>query len=643
MAKGDTREQRTAAYTFRGRLCGLICPECIEPLSGVNVRLYRHTTEPNVAALAVASPKDTFAILTDDQVRAKASSLIAEAVTDANGNFAFELGSKQGYQGEAFEVDVYCGTVPRRKPRPNPPPPVQFSITTVQPAWRGSAESGFAGGWEYCLPARYWCAIRARFGAWTICGRLSTCTGNAPIQAATVRAFDADWLQDDPLGVAVTDAGGHFRIDYATEDFEKTPLSPFINFELVSGPDVYFTAELGGQLILNEDRSIARTPARENIGHCFCVKLCSDKVQPPPPDKVPHWQKVWDFDIHPFAPDPSSAFSVEGYAGGPSISYVMWGGIPLRGNCPLRNVAAPANSLEYRFVIGEWTWPGGGDGDPTMLPSVPPASLNPVTQIFATTVGYVFYTNGFGLPDSAPVDITNADVSADGWIKIDNKAVTVNMRNPLGSTATVFVSEANFLRTFELETMNSAVISAAHAVRMPAGLPKADAGRSLTTAEQEPVRRYRLQFEVRDSNTHANVYTETLDSVVIDNRAVVLALDLEELRVNACNPLAGAANVHILYTVDHPHLNNFSVQISNNSGVVHPAPPLPNGSFLPGPNFLFRGGAGGPHHVSAGGQPDGGVAVGIGGDPPCAYAVTLSWLTRHYSATSHSTQILYCK
>ena len=637
MARVGTREQQASRFTFRGRLCGLICPECLEPMSGVKVRLYRHTTEPRVAALAVASPKDTFAILTDDQVSAKASSLMAEADTDANGNFAFELGGQGGYQGEAFEVDVYCGTVPRRKPRRNPPPPVQFSITTVQPSWRGTREDGFAGGWEYCLPARFWCAIRARFGAWTICGRLTTCAEHVPIPAATVRAFDADWIQDDPLGSALTDASGHFRIDYTTEDFEKTPLSPFFNFELVSGPDLYFKAELGGQAILDEDRSIARTPGRENVGHCFCVELCSDKVQPPPPDKLPHWQRVWDFDVHPFAPSPASAFSVEGFAGGPANSYVMGGGIPLRGNCPLRNVAAPANPLQYRFVIGEWTWPGGGDGDPTTLPSVAPASLNPVTQIFVTTVGYIFYTNGLSLSDSAPVNITNADVAADGWIKIDGTAVTVDMRD--GTTATRFVSEANFLRTFELETLNSEVISAAHPVRMPGGLAKADAGRSLTTAEREPIRRYRLQFEVRDATTLTGVFTETLDSIVIDNRPVVVALDLEELRINACNPLAGAANVHILYTIDHPHLNNFGVQISNNSGGVHPPPALPTGSFLPGPNFFFRGGAGGPHNVGG----TGGVPVGIGGDPPCAYMVTLSWLTRRYGDTGHSTSIMYCK
>src|SRR5215475_8186471 len=101
-------------FIFRGRLDGGLCSECCESLSFVTVRLYRHAPDTNVTALAVASPSDTLVLLTDDQVQAKAGLLLAETKTDANGAFAFELGDKQSYRGEAFEVDVYCGTVPHR-------------------------------------------------------------------------------------------------------------------------------------------------------------------------------------------------------------------------------------------------------------------------------------------------------------------------------------------------------------------------------------------------------------------------------------------------------------------------------------------------------------------------------------------------
>lgn len=627
-------------YIFKGRLCGFICAECPEPLSNVKVRIYRSAAEADVTARAVANPKETFAILDEEALRGRESLLIAEADTDAQGNFSFDLGEKGNYDGGAFEFDVYCGTVPRFKPpKRNPPPPVQFTITTLQPRWR-ETEGGLVAIYDYCLPYRFWCAIRARFGAWTICGRLTTCKEpKTPIPGALVKAFDADWWQNDSLGSAVTDATGRFRIDYTTADFKVTPFSPFINIEFTSGPDVYFTAELGGINILNETQADGRRPGRENIPHCFCVELCSDEVQPPDPEDIPHWQQVEIFDIHPFPY--SSGFSAEGYAGGPANSFVFGGGVTLKGNCPLRNIAAPANPLEYRFLIGEWTWAGGAE-DPNAIPTIPPVPPPvppPVAPIASTLVGYVFYTNGLGLGDSAQVNIDASDLSADGWIKIDGKAVTVDMRD--GTTSVINVNTSNFLRTFDLFVLNSPAITSAHLPKMPGGLPIGDAGRSITNAEREPIRRYRLTFEVRDSVTFASVATDTLDSIVLDNSPVIVALDLEELRTSACNPVSGG-QVHILYTVDHPHLRFFSLGISNNTGTVHPPPPLPNGNFTPPPptgNYLFRGGAGGPHQPGN----NGGFAVNIAGDPPCAYRVSLGWQTRRYGDTGTGTERLYCK
>ena len=119
-----------------------------------------------------------------------------------------------------------------------------------------------------------------------------------------------------------------------------------------------------------------------------------------------------------------------------------------------------------------------------------------------------------------------------------------------------------------------------------------------------------------------------------------MALNLVELQANACNPLGGAAHAHVQYTLDHPHLRHFDVTIWNNGGTVHPPPAhsgsptvaMPSGDFTAG-SFFFRGGASGT----------GGVAVNISGDPPCAYSVTLSWLTRHWQASTQSVPILYCK
>jgi hypothetical protein len=88
------------------------------------------------------------------------------------------------------------------------------------------------------------------------------------------------------------------------------------------------------------------------------------------------------------------------------------------------------------------------------------------------------------------------------------------------------------------------------------------------------------------------------------------------------------------------------VIIRNNNGTVHPPPvfsgsptiAMPDGDFTPG-SFFFRGGASGPH-IPGG---TGGVAVAISGDPVCAYAVKLSWLTRQFGDSGSDTEILYCK
>ncbi len=631
------------AYVFRGRLCGYICSECPEDLANLTVRLYRNSAQQNVTALAVADPKDTFAILSDEQVKAKASSLIAETKTSENGSFTFELGDKQKYGGEAFEVDVYCGTVPRLKPGPRPPQPLQFSITTLQPAWRGSVEGGLTAIWDYCIPYRFWCAIRARFGAWTICGRLTSCQDGSAIPGATVSAFDVDWIQDDPLGSGVTDTTGRFRIDYVTADFTRTPFSPFINVECVSGPDIYFRAQLGSDVILDENRSVGRSPGRQNVGHCFCVELCTDKVTGGCGVSCqPHWQKVWDFDIHPDAGQIGSQFSTEGYAGGAAASYVFGdmnykAGVLLRGNCPLVNPANTSNKLQYRFVIGEYSWSTFPD-DPTTIPSVPPGSLGPVTQIRSTTVGYVFYIDANGFSSSADVNITSADIDVNGWITpILGRVVSVDMHN--GTFANVTVTDLNFLRTDELIVLNSSVITAAHAAKMPAGLPQTEAGRPLASNEKEPVRRYTLQFEVRDADAagQPTIFIDKLSSIVLNNSSPILALDMEELFLNLCNPLGGATTAHVLYTVDHPHLSSFSLAINNNITVVHS---LVSASFPPA-GFFFRGGNSGPHN----GTFTGGLAVDVSADPPCAYRVNITWSTRHYPTGlgDDKPEVLYCR
>jgi hypothetical protein len=302
-------------------------------------------------------------------VSEKESLLIAEAETDEHGNFSFELGDGERYSGEAFEIDVYCGNVPRGlKPRNEPPPPVQFSITTLQPMWRRT-QDGAVAFFEYCVPARYWCAVLRRRRLWVICGRLTTCERpQLPIAGAEVEAFDADWLQDDSLGTATTHADGRFHIYYTRPDFEETLFS-WINFELVGGPDVYFVVKFAGTPILTEGQAAGRAPGRSNAGTCLCVELCTDNRPHTPPEKLPHWTKVAGrFNVQDDLLTPADNFLPEGYAGSPAEAYVFGGGVMLNGNdnsspVALVNVAqllsnacspimsGPTASIDIRYTV----------------------------------------------------------------------------------------------------------------------------------------------------------------------------------------------------------------------------------------------------------------------------------------------------
>jgi len=260
------------AYIFRGRLGGFICTQYPEALANARVRLYRNRPEQSVTLLAVANPEDTSVILTDKQVNEKESFLLAETETNNDGVFVFELGEKQNYRGEAFEVDVSCTTMPQQKIGPNLPPPRQFSITTLQPLWRQS-DTGFLWVWDYCLPTRFWSTIRSLFGAHVICGHVTIHSTQEPVPYVIITAMDANWF-DDPLGAGMTNEVGIFRIDYTHRSFLATLIPQLTSAQPdASGPDVHFHIQLGTTTLLDEPKSRGKQPDRTHVGSCFCVDL----------------------------------------------------------------------------------------------------------------------------------------------------------------------------------------------------------------------------------------------------------------------------------------------------------------------------------------------------------------------------------
>ncbi|PYS88958.1 MAG: hypothetical protein DMF64_18820 [Acidobacteria bacterium] len=565
------------SYIFRGRLCGYICAECFEPLAQVKVRLYRSAVAEEVTARAVASPKETFALLDDEQIAAKKSLLIAETDTDEAGNFSFELGQKQQYEGGAFEVDVYCGTVPRpRQPR-KPPRPRQFTITTLQPRWRVTADENALYYWDYCLPYRFWCYILGLLGLWTICGRVTTCDKqHVPIVGVKVRAFDADWWQDDELGSAFTGTDGKFRIDYFTEDFLRTPFSPLINVELTGGPDLYFKIEdAGGTVLLSEPSSRGRDVDRENVGPCFCVDLCVD-TQIPPPFKNPLFTHVGDFhilaDINAGTGLTNSA--VLGH-GGPK--YAFFGGMKLKGFCPKTSPIGPAQPMRYRFRYATLA-------DPANLIAITGDKVVPVLvgsrliqwKPFSNTLEWVFqsiYVQGSGAtPDPTPTPggpgpwgFPPAHVivpDANGWINVDQNGLDDGFYGPL------------------IRFDSNKVVATAVA-------PGDGAGNAVSSPKNGvPIR---IVFEAGPVGGVAT-FSNELTNVFINNWIEVNLVDLTEFHggggTDACSQLLNALD--ILYTADHEQLASFAVGISSAAAIPGAPLTLPSGT---GP----RGGSGTKH------------------------------------------------
>ena len=202
--------------------------------------------------------------------------------------------------------------------------------------------------------------------------------------------------------------------------------------------------------------------------------------------------------------------------------------------------------------------------------------------------------------------------------------------------------QVGFLRSGLLMHMDSVAVTSRHASRRPAwASDPTQAGRALTPAEQEPIRRYRMVFQVRDAVTNTDVWVDVLDSIVFDNSAPVMLLNLEELMSNECNPIAGLNEIHLRYTVDHPHLSVFNMDIQHNYHVtVHssaaPFSDMPHGEFPTAPpDYAFRGNSSG---MAAGTGP-----IDIHDDPICAYAIHLSCTTRLLHTGSPTIEVLYCK
>ncbi len=551
-------------YLFKGTLKGALCRDCIEPLVGLTLKAYRIAADRDATAMAVAHAKDTFAPVDAAAMSAKASQLLAEAVIDDAGNFALDFSQSPSYNGGAFEVDLYCGTVPHLPPGPKPPTPLQFSITTLQPMWRDVGDARVAA-WDYTIPFRYWCGVRSRFGAWTICGHVVHCETKAPIGGVRVRAFDVDWLQDDALGSGITDGSGHFRIDYSAADFKKTIFSPSINLEWTGGPDLYFRVEtLSGTALLTEPPSRGRAPDRENAGPCTCVDLCLEQ-QPPTNEPLPVFDALGGY-LYASAID--SAVPGSGLTSGDARAF--YNSVRLNGVLPKLLNGLP---MEYRFEwrattatgnsVAAWLPVGVGQFEATYLGRLEryapafPGDPNPIK----TSYVYADPANPGGGPLNAAI--------VGGWIRVPQ------FSNVFGVEG-FFIPNGDMLRIVTSALVASPGIDVTGVL---AGVSSTSLGAPLASnrhvALRMRVRQVGNPGSEADAGTCAHVAIENTAykgvakggswaPSKLDDQLAVVSVDALQLRSNGC---AGVTTgLDVLLTTAHPNLGAVSLQMTGPGG-----------------------------------------------------------------------------
>lgn len=549
-------------YILKGKLCGELCDTCKEPLAKVKVALYKPFRQNELFASTVANPKETVHIVGKKELKERSKLLVKTVEADDNGNYEFELDDGDG----PYDIDVIINSVPNSDKHLKEP--VQVHLTTLFPKWRTNRQEQSFYIWDFCIFSKLWCLIRGHFfDAWVICGVLENCATGAPIPNAQVTAWDDDFLSDDNLGTATTDANGHFRIDYSSIDFKQTFLSPLINVEtdpgfplsFKSGPDVYFKAELGGTVILEESGS----DRRDNVGYCLCVKLCTDKVIPGGGVDESVFPSAWTgiglaFTI-PTGPILND-FDVDGFAG--SKKHGLTGNIRLTGQAAHK--LSNGNRVEYRFLASDTTTPNGG----------PAPSLGNFTKIVGVTPGLFqpsvvarIQRNSFPFP-ILDVESDQTDFDSDGWFDVNHAIERTLTDNgiPLAQ-----INNWNYIDEDTLITLNTAALTSAPNV--PNGA--ANAGDPVPAGNLIPIEKVAVRFEIREViNKPANQFGtmvgsgRTLNSMVVNNNPAFMKLVLNELEtLGSCTPINGS--IHTAYTVHHPLLEDVSIRVRNNSNSIN--------------------------------------------------------------------------
>ena len=561
------------SYIIKGNFTAYICDDCLENLSQVSVRFYLPPRETNVPAVSTAEIKETFRELSDDEIKSKGNRLVAETQTDMEGNFVIKIEEK--YAESAFEIDIYCGSVPRLPFPPKKGKERQFHITTYVPQWKMTEErQAYMANFEYRIPSKWWCLIKGRyFDVWSICGQLTDCKTRRPIIGVTVIAMDADFITDDELGRNTTDSNGHFKISYSSVEFKKTFLSPIINIEtdvlppFASGPDVYFRLEYSGQQFALETKA----NRRNNVGYCLCVKLCSKELIPIEPNVPPSFTH---FGLTQHIPiktgiDSTTGKTLDGYAFFSSINLVG-------------TICKKINSqpMEYLFQFQELA-------NPTT--AINPLAWNPVgpDMINRTPIGYLYSNN----PDPAEVGDTpyiqepyyingtgtEKTITFNGnWIQVpqdtgfvghnDGQILNLNTLKLVGLTTIDMALPTSSIGSTTVSAERSHVKNRYFAIRMRQR-EVGNAASEKTAGTSKPIAIYNVMY----NNVNKN---GSWAPITASSQYIAVSVDLQEIvsGLSGCNKIT--SSLHVRYGARNENLGSVSLSI--------------RGPHKPGQSFVFN-------------------------------------------------------
>ncbi len=578
----------TSIRGFYGNLYASSCGRK-EILPNVQIRVYKapegEEAQEAVQAAIASPPKETFKFLDEKEVDSKKNRLLAEIMTDDNGFYETEVDNKQkDYLNGPVEFDIRFNSIPDigqgNTEKSDDFEPFQVHYTTVKPKLKDQYEENT----EYPYSFQYNIGIsQVNFGRildrldiWMICGRVYICpeehvdTERKPAPGIEVIAMDNDWIHDDQIGSAQTDAQGYFCIFYRSADFKKTFLSPVVNVETPFssdfGPDVYFHFAHDGNVFHKESPSKGKESERENIGNIYCVTLCVPEIPVPdePPNKVAGFFSIGlnrRYDI--LSNISTSTGRTKGKPHGHWNGNAFFGTLALIGTLTKK---LNGNDLEYKFQYREYDAPGGTalSGWEDVLPG----------QIANTVIGYTQKLTG---NPANPVETTYYAIhphSGEQNVPFNGNWISVPQLSNLFLNSNGLVLN---LRSHEI---------ASGSVNMSGLTP----GNSTTgVASLQKNRYFKIRMLKREKGSSTEVVAGTSHPLALFNTVYqnvpqggswisgtsnmdgVASMDIQELGSSGCDSISDA--LHVEYTAANPNLGNVSVNM-NGPGGPHSFPSI---------------------------------------------------------------------